>query len=353
MNVKFGLIGHGFMGTNHVKTLTNLAGAELIGVCDIDPQQLTGVPKHIKTYTDAADMLKDPAIDAVVIAANNDQHRKLVEAVAAAGKHVLCEKPVALSLEDLDAMEACCKSNNVTFTVHQQRRYDPDFRKTKAVFDSETLGTPYTVKTSLYGFNGNMHDWHVYADQGGGMLYDWGVHLIDQMLWMIPGNITTIYADLRNVINKEVDDYFHIMLRFESGIVAHIELGTYFLKDQPGWFERHWFIGGNKGSMYVDGFHPTGAIVRTTQLLQSVGNQRTMTAAGPTRSFGPPPEGRIVREELPEADVNHKMYFENYLAALRGDEEFLVTIPQVRRVLKVMDAVRQSAASGKSVDFQG
>ena len=265
MAIRFGLIGHGFMGHVHEKTLTSLPGAQLRAICDIAPEQLADIPQGIDSYTDAAEMMKDKDIDVILIAANNNQHRKLTEMAAKAGKHVLCEKPVALSLADLDAMEQCCNENGITFTVHQQRRFDQDFRIAKKVFDTGTLGRMYTVKSMLYGFNGNMHDWHVYKDQGGGMLYDWGVHLIDQMLWMIPGKLVSVFADLRNVINREVDDYFHIFLRFESGIVAQIELGTYYLSDAPGWFERHWFIGGDKGSMHCDGFHPEGAIVRTTQ----------------------------------------------------------------------------------------
>ena len=87
-------------------------------------------------------------------------------------------------------MEQCCNENGITFTVHQQRRFDKDFRIAKEVFDTGTLGRMYTLKSMLYGFNGNMHDWHLYKDQGGGMLYDWGVHLIDQMLWMIPVSYT-------------------------------------------------------------------------------------------------------------------------------------------------------------------
>ncbi len=128
----------------------------------------------------------------------------------------------------------------------------------KEVVDSQTLGDIYTIKNCLYGFNGNMHDWHVYPEFGGGMLYDWGVHLLDQMLWMIPGKLKTVYADVRNIINKNVDDYFNIQLYFDSGITGQVELGTYFLKDEASWFERHWFVGGNKGSAYVDGFNPKG-----------------------------------------------------------------------------------------------
>ena len=111
-------------------------------------------------------------------------------------------------------------------------------------------------------------------------------------------------------------------------------------------------MGGNKGSAYIDGFHPEGKIVRTNGLLQNVGDKRTMTAAGPTRSFGPPPEGKILTEELPVVTTNHKQYFENYRKAYYGEEEFLVKIEETRRVLKLMDAVRESGRTGKSVDFE-
>ena len=252
----------------------------------------------------------------------------------------------------LDEMAAACEKAGVNFTVHHQRRFDPDFRTAKEVYDSGTLGSPYVIKSSLFGYNGNMHDWHVYIKEGGGMLYDWGVHLIDQMLWMIPEKITSVYANVRNVINFEVDDYFHIMLRFESGLVGEIELGTYYLTDREHWFERHWFLGGDKGSAYIDGFFPEGRIVRTNGLLKNVGGQRTMTAAGPTRSFGPPPEGKLILEDLPKVNTKHEDYFTNYVKASKGEEEFLVKIPQTRRVLKLMDAIRESARTGKSIDFE-
>src|SRR5699024_9065275 len=147
------------------------------------------------------------------------------------------------------------------------------------------------------------------------------------------------YADIRNVINFEVDDYFKILMRFDNNITAEVELGTYYLTDKKHdkWFERHWFIGGNKGSAYVDGFEPEGKIVRTAGLLQNVSGQRTMTAAGPTRSFGPPPEGKILTEELPKVNTCHENYFENYIRAYHGEEEFLVKIPETRRVLALMD----------------
>ena len=78
--------------------------------------------------------------------------------------------------------------------------------------------------------------------------------------------LKSVFADIRNVINFEVDDYFKIFMRFENNVTAEVELGTYYLADkvQDKWFERHWFVGGNRGTAYVDGFFPEGKIVRTT-----------------------------------------------------------------------------------------
>lgn len=350
--IKMGIIGHGFMGHEHEAMLTQMEDIQVVGITDQDLTQLDDVKEGIIRYQSVEELLANPEIQVVLIVANNNQHLDLVTKAARAGKDIICEKPAAMSVAELDEMVRVVNECGVKFTIHHQRRFDPDFRTIKEIYDKGTLGDVYTIKNQLYGFNGNMHDWHVYISEGGGMLFDWGVHLIDQVLWMIDSKITSVYATVKNVINFEVDDFFNIQLRFENGVQAEIELGTYYLKDQANWFERHWFIGGNQGSAYVDGFHPTGKIVRTTGLLQNVGGSRTMTAAGPTRSFGNPREGLIVTEELPEVTTNHRNYFENYVRAYRGEEEFLVKIPEVRRVLALMEAIRESAKTGQAVQFE-
>lgn len=352
MSIKFGIIGHGFMGHVHEKMLAHLEGAQVIGICDIEKTQLEDVGAGIIRYQNADDLLANKDIDVVLVVANNNQHKELVCKAARAGKDVICEKPVAMSVAELDEMIKAVQECNVKFTVHQQRRFDKDFRTAKSVYDNKLLGDVYTIKSSLYGFNGNMHDWHVYIEEGGGMLYDWGVHLLDQLLWMVDSKVKTVYADVRNVINFEVDDYFKILLKFENGIMGEIELGTYYLTDKTGWFERHWFIGGNKGTMYSDGFNPKGKIVHTTKLLQNVPGKKTMTASGPTRSFGEPAPGLIITEALPEVNTEHVNYFQNYIRAYNGEEEFLVKITEARRVLALMEAIRESARTGHVIDFE-
>lgn len=353
--IHVGIIGHGFMGHEHEAMLTSMDGFCVTGISDIQPEQLEDVGEGIRRYASNEDMLADPDIDVVIIAANNNQHHDLVIQAARAGKDIICEKPVALNVEELEDMIRVTSECGVRFTVHHQRRFDPDFQTMKNVWDAKSLGDVYLIKSSLYGFNGNMHDWHVYVSEGGGMLFDWGVHLLDQILWMMPeAKIKTVYADVRNVINFEVDDYFKVLLRFDNGVHGEIELGTYMLSDksEEKWFERHWYMAGNRGTAYADGFDPTGKIVRTTRLLENVSGKRTMTAAGPTRSFGPPADGIIVTEELPTADTCHRDYFINYEKAYNGEEEFLVKIPETKRVLKLIEAIRTSAAEGRSVEFE-
>ncbi|MFJ7977999.1 Gfo/Idh/MocA family protein [Peribacillus sp. NPDC096379] len=356
MKYKYAVIGYGFIGRRHVTILKNFENCDCVAVCDINQARLDEARElypDIEVYDHIDKLLENTDINGVIISANNNQHKELVIKSAQAGMNIICEKPAALSVKEFDEMMEEVEKAGVHFTVHQQRRFDKDFRSIKKCYDDGLLGDVYTIKSSLYGFNGNMHDWHVIKSEGGGMLYDWGVHLIDQILFMIESPLKSVFADVRNVINKEVDDYFNILLRFENGVTAEIELGTYYLSDQSDWFERHWFMGGNKGSMYANKFDPEGKIVRTTKLLENVAGDQDKSAAsyGPTRSFGIPDPGLIVTEEIPKVSSDYIEFFNNYFQTLDGNAEMLVKPEEVRKVLSVMEACWKSAETFNSVPF--
>ena len=334
--MKLGIVGFGFMGHCDADMMATFDEIDLVAVADTNPEQLKDAPEGVETYGSIDEMLEKADINVVMVSTPNPSHPEMVKKAAAAKKHVICEKPAAMSVAEFDEMVAACKENGVIFTVHQQRRWDTDYRIMKEVYDKNMVGDMYVIKSQLYGFNGNMHDWHVYPEMGGGMLYDWGVHLIDQMLDMVKSDIVSLYADVQNVINENVDDYFNIIMKFANGVTAEIELGTYYLTPKRGWF-----IGGNEGK-----------IVRTAHLLENVPGKITMTAAGPTRSFGPAAPGLLQEEALPEVNVSHRMYFEHFLKAFNGEEDVIVKPEQVRRVLCVMDAVRESARTGKAIEFE-
>lgn len=345
--MKLGIVGFGFMGHCDADMMQTFEDIDLVAVADTNPEQLKDAPKGVETYGSMDEMLKKADINVVMISTPNPSHLKMVKKAAEMGKHIICEKPAAMTVAEFDEMIEVTEKAGVIFTVHQQRRWDKDYRIMKEVYDRQLVGEMYVIKSQLYGVNGNMHDWHIYPEMGGGMLYDWGVHLIDQILDMVDSKIDSLYADLRKVINEKVDDYFNILIKFKNGVTAEIELGTYYLTPK-----RAWFVGGNKGSAIIDGFAGEGSIVRTAHLLENVPGRITMTAAGPTRSFGPPEPGLLVEEPLPKVNVDHRNYFEHFLKAFHGEEDIIVKPEQVRRVLCVMEAVRESARTGEAVRME-
>ena len=175
-SIKLGIVGFGFMGHCDADMMATFPDEDikLTAVADTNLDQLKDAPEGVETYGSIDEMLEKADINTVMISVPNPVHLEMVEKSAKAGKAIICEKPAAMTVEQFDRMVEVTKENGVLFTVHQQRRWDKDYQIMKQVFDQKMVGDMYVIKSQLYGFNGNMHDWHVYPEMGGGMLYDWG-----------------------------------------------------------------------------------------------------------------------------------------------------------------------------------
>lgn len=347
MEIKLGIIGYGGMGKWHAQNAPR-AKVQVVAACDIDEGKCKEAAQlGLKTYPTAEALLMDPEINTVVLTVPNHLHKDLCLLAAKAKKHVIAEKPAALTVEELDEMEQACKEANVFFTVHQNRRWDKDMLIVKKAYETNMLGNVFTIESKLHSGNGYMHEWHLYKKYGGGMMYDWGVHLIDQILFMMPqAKISSLYADIKNVLHDEVDDYFKIILKMDNGITAHIELSTYLLEYQP-----RWLVGGDQGSLVIHTFACDGKVLRTGKMLKKLPPQITETEAGPTRQFAPVPPGGIVEEPLPEVESDWVDFYRNVHDVLNHHAEPKIRIAEVRRVLKVMEAARYSSDHGEAVVF--
>ena len=345
MEICLGIIGFGGMGTWHAENAPK-AGVNVVAACDIDPQKVQAAAAlGINAYGSADELLNDAEVNTVILTVPNHLHKEMCLRAAASGKNVISEKPAALTVAELDEMEAACKKNNVFFTVHQNRRWDKDMLTVKKAFDEKLLGNIFTIESKLHSGNGYMHEWHLYEKYGGGMLYDWGVHLIDQVLFLMPdAKITSLYADIKKVLHEEVDDYFKIILKMSNQVTVHIELSTYILDYQP-----RWLVGGDKGTMIVKDFGCGGSIYKTGKLLEKLPPQITETEAGPTRQFAPVPPGGIVEEPLPRIESSWLDFYHNVRQTLNNESESLIKISEVRRVLAVMEAARESAVTGEAI----
>lgn len=346
MEIQLGIIGFGGMGKHHAKAAPK-SGVKVIAAADIMPERVKEAEDFgITGYASAEELLADERINTVILTVPNYLHKEMCVKAAAAGKHVISEKPCALNTAELDEMEEACQKAGVHFTVHQNRRWDKDMLTVKYAYDHKLLGNIFTIESKLHSGNGYVHEWHLYKKYGGGMMYDWGVHLIDQLLFMMPdAKIKSLYADIRNVLHEEVDDYFKIIMKMDNGITCHIELGTYILKYQP-----RWLAAGDKGTLVIQSLgKQDGAIYRTGKMLEKLPPQIAESEAGPTRQFAPIPPGGIVEEPLPEIQTDVSEFYRNFREVLNGEAELKIQISEVRRVLSVMEAAWESAETGKAV----
>lgn len=347
MPIKLGIIGYGGMAGWHHKNAPRVDGVEVVAAYDIDAVRVqTAREAGVRAYDRLEDLLSDEEVNVVLVATPNDVHCELAVAALEAGKHVICEKPVAMNVAELDRMIETAERCNRLFTVHQNRRWDKDFRVVKEVVESGKLGRVYSIQSRLHGSGGVMHGWRGVAKHGGGMLFDWGVHFIDQAMTLCGyDDFVSVKCETACVKTQEVEDYFNLIFDRKDGSFFQIEIGTFVLKELP-----RWMLLGDEATAYVNDFKRDGAIVT----LDSTAEDKPviiMTAAGPTRTFAPRPKNVKLEEELPDPAAEWTEYYANVRDAVEGKAELLVQPWQVRRVLSAIMAAFESAKTGKQVEL--
>ena len=348
MGIQLGIIGYGGMGGFHHRNASKIEGVQVVGAYDIDPVRVQVAEKNgIKGFSTLEDLLSCDEINTVLVAVPNDKHMELCVEAANAGKHVICEKPAAMNVRELDQMIAAAGRNGKIFTVHQNRRWDKDFRIVKKILDSGELGKVYSIQSRLHGSGGVMFGWRGEKKHGGGMLYDWGVHFIDQLMWMLGyNNFKSVFCKTYHVKTTEVEDYFFLVFDLEDGRHVQVEIGTFVLKELP-----RWVLLGDEATAYVNDFSRSGGIIRLDNTAETK-SEIIMTSAGPTRTFAPRPDNVKLESELPEVQADWSEYYKNVRDAIDGKAELIVQPWQVRKVLKVIEAAFQSAETGNLVSLR-
>jgi predicted dehydrogenase len=308
-------------------------------------QRLAG-ERGLHPYNSLEELLGDSKIDIVLVATPNDFHMPLVIKALEAGKNVVCEKPVALNPEELRKMIDASKKAGKVFAVHQNRRWDEDYLKIKKIYDDRLLGDVFRIESRVHGSRGVPGDWRGDPAQGGGMVLDWGVHIIDQALQMISGKVKKVYATFTHVTNELVDDGFFADLTFENGTVFHTEVGTSNFISLP-----RWYVLGRDGSAVIEDWSGKGKIVRITDYNKNDAVP-IRTAAGLTKTMAPRTKETIKEEALPVVSSDIRDFYKNFLATIEGEEKLLVSLDSVMRTMKLLEAVFLSAEKGMPVGFE-
>ncbi len=333
MKKRFAVIGYGGQGAWHTRQILSSDVASLAGVYDTDAaKNAAAAANGIYAYPSAEALIADEAVQAVVVATPNDSHKELVIRCLTAGKHVICEKPAEMSVAAFDEMAAAAEASSRVFTIHQNRRWDVDFLAMKKIVDSNQIGELIHIESRVHGSRGIPSDWRGTKAQGGGMILDWGVHLIDQILQIIPEPVTKVYCTTTHITNNEVDDGFRLALHFDGGKSAHIEVGTYNFIAMP-----RFYLQCRQGSALIEDWRKNAQIAR----LKAWNEKEVLpvqTAAGITKTMAPRDEITLdtCLADKPQSDVHD--FYRNFCAVLDGQEPLLVTPAQARRVLQVMEA---------------
>ena len=340
--------GYGGMGGWHTRLAARIEEMELLGVYDIKPERnALAVENGLYAYESLEALLADERVDVVTVAIPNHIHKDMCIRAMRAGKHVVCEKPVALSSQELQEMIDVSKECGVIFTVHQNRRWDEDWRTVKYMYDHNTLGKTFRIESRVHGSRGIPGDWRNQKECGGGMVLDWGVHLLDQIMQMVDKKIVSIYATLSYVTNENCDDGFTVTITFEDGLVVVVEVGTSNFINLP-----RWYVLGENGSAVIENFQQDGKIVMVSDW-EKRDAVPVVTAASLTKTMAPRTSETIQEYPLPKQTADIRDYYRNICKAIRGEEEQLIKHHELMRVMKLMEAIFESAEQNKVItDFE-
>ncbi len=246
---KIGIIGVGSISNCHIDSYLGNDRVELYAFCDIDEEQLKkqGEKYHVeRLYTDLEEFLKLEEMDAVSVCVWNSNHAACTIAALKAGKHVLCEKPMAVSVEEAVMMRQAAETYQKTLMIGFVRRFGRDCAMLKDLIASDNFGEIYYAKASYLRRNGNPVGW--FGDKkrsGGGPLIDLGVHVIDLTRYLLgnPKPVSVYGVTFRKLLDRkqlkdkkayvsvsstsedvcDVEDLAAAMIRFDNGAVLSVE----------------------------------------------------------------------------------------------------------------------------------
>ena len=341
MTHKLGIIGYGTMGSWHAANVRDRIRDLDIGlVYDIHPGKREKARSEGFATCETAEELLQSDVDVVLVATPNNFHKDYCVRALESGKNVVCEKPVCMNMQELDEIFAAAERSGKLFTVHFNRRWDVDYNIVKDVLAQNLVGKPYQVYSRLFSNRNIPGDWRTVKASGGGFLFDWGIHMIDQVLQLF-GNPVSVHADLKKIYQPEVDDAIRLDLKYPGNLSVHIIADSWTFIN-----EARWHISGDDGTAIVyDWFGRKGKIVRANVKSVDWAQGCVYTENGLSRSMWPRPQSEVTEMELPvRKDLPYwELFYENVIDSIEGKATQFVTHEDIRASLAVVMAAFESA----------
>ena len=331
-DIKVAVVGYGGafnMGRTHLREM-QAAGMIPCAVVEIDPARLQIAEQDfpgIERYASIGEMLKNSRADLVTIITPHNSHAPLALECLNAGRHVICEKPMAITTQECDAMIAAAKSNDAMLSAYHNRHWDGGImRAVDEIRNKRVIGDIYRIDAHMGGYGQPGDWWRSSRTISGGILYDWGVHLLEYSFQLIDTDLTEVsgYAKSGYWAHKTawkhdaIEDESAAILRFKDGAWLNLTMTHLDSNPRPSWME----VFGTEGAYSWTGDD-------YTVIKHSDGIARS--------EKGRNPKGQGER------------YYENIAAHLTKGEKLVISAEWSRRPIHAIDMAVQSAKQGRSL----
>jgi scyllo-inositol 2-dehydrogenase (NADP+) len=342
--IGFGLAGRVF----HSPILSSIEGYHLSKIYTKNPESIKSIERlypHTKPVSDISDIMSDDAIQLVVIATPNREHFPLAKEALLAGKHVVVDKPFTITSEDADQLIALAKQQNRLLSVHQNRRWDSDFKTAKNVLDSGMLGKLAECEIHMDRYRAvaaKERAWREEPLPGSGMLYDLGSHLIDQALCLF-GAPKSLTADLRmqRSIAKSIDNfelllhYDNLKVTLKSGMLVRAKLPHFILLGEQGSFVKY------------------GIDVQEEELKAGLTPlTKADWGAEPEELYGTictTVNGVDIEGSVKSEKGDYREYYRDVLTSILEGKTPAVTAEQARNTIRIIEYAQESSQKGATV----
>lgn len=254
MTIRYGLIGSGNMGLVYAEALaTQVDDGELVAIAGGTRAEALAAEYGVECFASAEEMVTGDLVDAVIIATPHTTHLPYTRLAAAAGKHVFCEKPMAVTVEECDQMIAVCADAGVLLTVAAQARRNPVIQATKKLIDEDAIGPVRMIRvlSSTVGWDLEDGSWAEDPDEGGAFL-DWGVHAMNTLAWFTGSRAARVFASFANFEGSTMPD-ISAMVQYEMDSGAMVQIWMSYEMPPPGLGSNMQFtIVGEKGILEMD-----------------------------------------------------------------------------------------------------
>lgn len=340
--LNFALVGCGRIAKRHAELLglKQIEGAQLSAVCDIDESKAKALGERfsVPSYTDMHQMMRSEKIDAVVVLTESGNHAHNVVDLAKYGKHVVVEKPMALTLDDADAMIRACDNAGVKLFVVKQNRFNVPVVKLREALDQGrfgklVLGTVRVrwCRTQEYY---DQAPWRGTWAMDGGVLTNQASHHVDMLEWML-GEVDSVFARGATALaNIEAEDTAVVTLKFRNGALGIIEATT---AVRPKDLEGSISVLGEGGTVEVGGFAVNKMKVwNFTEPMEGDDEVMEKYSVNPPNVYG----------------FGHQAYYEHVVDCIQNNRRHLVDGLEGRKSLELINAIYESIETGKEVHLR-